>query len=1456
MQQGTGKRHTTEGEACVHFEGLEIGAVSVKWVRLDRQGRVLFEVQRHGGRPEERIREILARRASEEESRIVVTGQAARLLTDLPYRSETECLEKALSFHNRRPDILLSLGGETFSVYPMKDGVIRNVISTSKCAAGTGEFILQQLQRMGLTLDAGLEQARSGRLVRMATRCSVHCKSDATHKLNKGECTPGDIARSLVNDLAKKVSEQVELARWPAGFIVVSGGVSRNGLFVEYLRGFLPRSEIVILEESPYLEAFGAGLVAAELSETPTRPSPARWFRASKSGFAALKPLKEAEPLLDYRVGTRTRNPVEAGGAYILGFDAGSTTTKSVLFNARDGSVGASSYLRTLGNPVRAARECLCRLMEEVGDASIRILQAGVTGSGRELVSVYLGNCPSFNEILAHARAAAAQVPDVDTVFEIGGQDSKYISFLEGVPVDYAMNEGCSAGTGSFIEESASVDMGVPLDAISRMAQDSRRPVAFGERCAAFINTDVRNALQQGVAQEDVIAGLVYSIAENYLSRIVGGRQIGERLLFLGGVALNRAVALALAARSGRRLVVPPHPELMGCVGVSQMILDRLHAGELAERSLRLEDLVQGRMETREPFRCRSCENHCEIQRIEIRGRTVPFGGLCAKYETARHREAPVKEGRDLVALRNGILFEEYGPRPVENPRGRIGLPMALTTLSLFPFYVSFIEALGYEAVLSRPSNAGDRKTNAPVCYPCEIMHGAVSDLFKQEVDFVLLPHVIEMSDAKGGLHSYTCPSTTQIPDLIRAAFPDPGGRILSPHIGLSGSLREATLLEVARSGARMGVSEAEARRAAEHALARYNLCRREILARTREALDALGEEPTVILAGRPYTICSPEVNLSLPRKITSRGYPVVPSDTLPLLDGALPARDVWHFTQQISNAVAHVRARDNFFLCLVSCFSCGPDSSMIHFFRRQLAGRTFCYLEIDSHTAHAGFDTRLGAFLDIIEEGRRKTGDGSRSRTSPRSGPPARNEETVGRARLSEGLDHIVDAEGRRVEYNDPRVVHVWTAPHSPHALRMIEQVYEARGARFRSVGRIRPETMQQARRLCSGRECVPMTGTVGATLEDVENRRSEDEITVYFTLDQEGPCQNGAWPLVWETFTRRLGAKNVICGVWPLARNNYLGLGNEYNLLVNGCLFLGDLFDEARNSLLCLARDREAALQAFEQAFARFLERFRREGDKGIDPALAEWAEVMSAVPLRAAASEAPKVLILGGLNVLFVHDPVIDYFLEQGIVPKLVPYSESLCWLAAETVVRHGFRHGLITPREQFAHRPSKADREEALAFRQSRLNVTLVTSVEKRFRGRMEPSGLLFDEPLPFLEIAEEGHKVASHIGFTETTVTAGRFVCSLKGGLYDGLVNLGSFNCQPAMNAQAVIRPLANASDVPYAAIDCEGPWLSAGQLRLLENVAVRAKRMRAAKNAAGSAVRPGGAADTAQTESA
>ena len=955
-----------------YFEGLEIGAVSVKWVRRTQNGEILNEVVRHEGSPREKIKKIFDRYNVDINSNIVITGQATSFFLNLPYISEVECLEKALSFYNLKPDILLSLGGETFSVYPMKNGIIKNIISTSKCAAGTGEFIVQQLQRMGLSIEEGIEASSKGDFTQLATRCSVHCKSDATHKLNKGECKPEDIVKTLIYDLARKVSEMIDAAQWPTSLIVISGGVALNKVFIENLSSFLQNSEIKVLPESPYLEVFGASLFASELSESFIQYD--NLYKSSKVDFETYDSLKRAENLLDYRVNADNKIEIKAGQKYILGIDAGSTTTKAVLFNILDDSIGASVYLRTLGNPILATKKCITELIEQVGDNSIKSIQCGVTGSAREMVSVYLDNCRSFNEILTHARAATEEVPNVDTVFEIGGQDSKFISFLKGVPIDYAMNEGCSAGTGSFLEESASVDMGILVEKISDIAIKSEHPIAFGERCAAFINTDLRNSLQQGANPDDVVAGLVYSIADNYISRIVGPRQIGENLLFLGGVALNKSVALAIAARSQRKVIVPAHPELMGAVGTALMTRDLLENNIISEENYKLKNLMKGEIQIKNTFRCKACENNCEIQNISIRGKVYPFGGLCSKYRLIRQKNTKIKEGQDLIELRNNLIFNEFGARSLKNPRGTIGIPMALTSHILFPLYTKFINELGYDVVLSNPSKIGNTKTKAPICYPCELVHGAVNDLINRNVDYIFLPHVIEMEIPDGHIHGYTCPSTTTIPDIIRAAFEDVSEKILSPHIGLSEALIETTLKEFGRIACLLGLENKVGINAGFVALSHYKMFREIYYQFGKKKLKDLLKKPSVIIAGRPYVVYPPDINIALPRKIASRGYNAIPSDLLPILNNdATHTRNVWDFTQEINNAVGYVKKYPNLYICFVSCFSCGPDGTMYHYFRQQLEGHTFCYLEIDSHTAHAGFETRVGAFLDIIEERHQK---------------------------------------------------------------------------------------------------------------------------------------------------------------------------------------------------------------------------------------------------------------------------------------------------------------------------------------------------------------------------------------------------------------------------------------------------------------------------------------------------
>jgi predicted nucleotide-binding protein (sugar kinase/HSP70/actin superfamily) len=321
------------------------------------------------------------------------------------------------------------------------------------------------------------------------------------------------------------------------------------------------------------------------------------------------------------------------------------------------------------------------------------------------------------------------------------------------------------------------------------------------------------------------------------------------------------------------------------------------------------------------------------------------------------------------------MIFNEFGVRSLKNPLGKIGIPMALTSYTLFPLYAKFINELGYDVVISHPSKTGNTKTKAPICYPCELVHGAVNDLINRNVDYVFLPHVIELEIPAGYIHGYTCPSTTTIPDIIRAAFENSNQKILSPHISLSEDLIETTIKEFGRIALALGLEYSVGVNAGLVALSHYNMFREIYYEFGKKKLKDLLKKPSVIIAGRPYVVYPPEVNIALPRKIVSRGYNAIPSDLLPLLKNeTLHTRNAWKFTQEIDNAIEYVKNYPNLYICFVSCFSCGPDSTMYHHFRQQLEGHAFCYLEIDSHTAHAGFETRVGAFLDIIEESHQKT--------------------------------------------------------------------------------------------------------------------------------------------------------------------------------------------------------------------------------------------------------------------------------------------------------------------------------------------------------------------------------------------------------------------------------------------------------------------------------------------------
>ena len=526
--------------------GICIGASTVSAVYLSKsENSILMNSVRaipHNGNPKKVIKELFDDHSSI--SKIVVTGKKFRKYLNLSSIPEAEAIELAFEHLHLSADIIISAGGENFIVYLLdKDHKISKVSTGNKCASGTGEFFLQQIKRMDLDADEAVSLGKKGDPYNISGRCSVFCKSDCTHALNKG-VPKENVVAGLSKMMAQKIIELT--SRLPHKRTVLIGGVSKNEAMMRFLKEHF--NDIQVPEEAPYFEALGAAVYG--LDNETISPDFSNIFRTEHSAFTFHKSLKDYQHLVHFK--EMNKGTARYGDECILGLDVGSTTTKAILLRKEDNSILASEYLRTNGDPVFASIECYKSLKDHVKNP-VKIIGLGVTGSGRHIAGLHALSKGIINEIIAHATATIYFDKDVDTIFEIGGQDAKYTYITSGVASDYAMNEACSAGTGSFLEEAAKESLDIDFKEIGSIAMEALNPPNFNDQCAAFISSDIKNALHEGLSKEDIVAGLVYSICMNYNNRVKGNRPVGKKVFMQGGVCYNKAVPVAMAAFNRQR---------------------------------------------------------------------------------------------------------------------------------------------------------------------------------------------------------------------------------------------------------------------------------------------------------------------------------------------------------------------------------------------------------------------------------------------------------------------------------------------------------------------------------------------------------------------------------------------------------------------------------------------------------------------------------------------------------------------------------------------------------------------------------------------------------------------------------------------------------------------------------------------------------------------------------------
>mgnify|MGYP000990090598 CR=1 FL=1 len=579
----------------VYDVGIDVGSVSINCMVIDEHRQVVLETPylRHFGLVYEETLSILKSVYSapfiehpNALRSISFTGVHGQMPAEiLGAAHEVETIAQVVGAMHVVPGVrtIISMGGQDAALFQLThfDGRwhLEAFNMNGPCASGTGSFIDQQAERLALSLygpefqmdQAKLQQTlddfvsqgmQSTYPARVACRCTVFTKSDMIHLQNKGESLPNIIAGLHYGNAANYVSTIVGNRRL-AEPIVFIGGMASNTLQVRAFQHYFPRIQVPPHHTS--LGALGAALQAQEAG----RRNRVDLSRLEQKGFGTEAQFPHGEKLELRLTRFEVDNsllpwPNHGNGppAAYLGVDIGSTSTKYALIDDA-GNLLHKCYIPTRGKPIEVTQNLLRTLMEEVGDR-VRLVALATTGSGRNVVGDFLSADLVIDEITAHARGAVAVDPSIDTIFEIGGQDSKYIHLEKTHPLDFDMNKVCAAGTGSFLHELANKMKINIVKEFQEIALASSRPVHLAERCTVFMESDLVGYAQKGARREDLIAGLCYAIVHNYLNRVVEKRPVGQRVMFLGGPSLNKGIVAAFEKVLGRAILVPRHREVMG----------------------------------------------------------------------------------------------------------------------------------------------------------------------------------------------------------------------------------------------------------------------------------------------------------------------------------------------------------------------------------------------------------------------------------------------------------------------------------------------------------------------------------------------------------------------------------------------------------------------------------------------------------------------------------------------------------------------------------------------------------------------------------------------------------------------------------------------------------------------------------------------------------------------------
>ena len=1432
--------------------GIDVGSVSINCVVLDARRELVYEhpYQRHFGRIAPQtvavLRAVFERCGPHRIEKLAFTGNhgkisAARL--GVPY--EYESITQLLGVLHLVPHAatIISMGGQDAALYRLshEDGQwhLKSFSMNGPCAAGTGSFIDQQAERLASSIyDArvSFSQERVSQILAdfialgrqstcpapVACRCTVFTKSDMIHLQNKGEPLANIIAGLHRGNAANCVST-LAANRAVGRPVVFVGGVASNELQVEAFRRYYPGLQVPPHHTS--VGALGAALFAQGRTER-------RRLRASDlealvqeadSEFPRAPALRLHKTSFSHDVAVPRRPPGRGVRAY-LGIDVGSTTTKTVLMDA-DGDIVHKQYVQTRGRPIEVTQGLLAGVHAEFGDR-LELLGTATTGSGRYVVGDFIRADLVIDEITAHARAAVHWDPSVDTVFEIGGQDSKYIWLENANPLDFDMNKVCAAGTGSFLHELAN-KLGVNIvKEFQELALSSQSPIGLAERCTVFMESDLLSYAQQGARLEDLLAGLCYAIVHNYLNRVVQKRRIGRRVMFLGGPSLNKAVVAAFENVLGREILVPGHREVLGAHGAALSLKERRLTGQrLRSPTPPLASLSQATVSVTEKV-CRAdknCHNQCKLKVYDFGGHKSVWGGECGRYEMRRARR---KVKVNWFKKREAI-FTEYlkghcvdaaelgspsgvAPHTRERIDGRrtIGIPRGLHFLQFGVLWTRFWESLGFAPVLSSKTTqqiamAGVESTISDVCYPIKVFHGHVESL-RRLTGLLFLPTVITMPTPRREETGFYCPLVQGSQYMVSAAMDIPGDMLLSPTVCLNAAVDQVVLDLHRTLGGRLGLSRRQVDHAFREALEVQRAFERELLEHGRGFLDSLGpDESWIVVSGRPYTLYDERLNLHLGERLAKLGIEAIPQD---LLDTAgVDLSDFpnmyWGLGAGILRTARLIKEHPGAYGIHLTNFSCGADSFMEHFYRHVMQPKPYLILELDEHTAAAGVVTRLEAFANVIRNEHRSGCHGSEAR----SAVPAPGVES--RARF-DSLRHKVG----KFSLADKTLL-------IPEMSRAGSQLLAAALRGFGVDAQVMPtyQGLSLGKEFTSGKECFPCQITLGDVLHRLQGDKARlgdafnSENYLYFMAETGGPCRFGMYGKLHRIILDSLDGFSGTCIASITSEDGYaIGgllrpeLRSRFRKAGYVATVVGDVLDRMLWRVRPYEQEPGQADAYFDWALAGLVEVFERHarttGFRQIMNALEEIAR-----PARDLIDPTigPKPLIgLVGEIYLRSHrasnQDLIRLLERHGAEVVSASVAEWLNYVSHCLTQDAG--RGVVHAMQR--RDPGLCGRHlRAWLLHGARLTYQYLRSrqVYRRVGKHLAIHG---DHRIGHIERQLDGDRIFSFRVGTEAALSIGGALEYAAAGC-DGVVNVYPFTCMPSTMCSAILKPMLDRLQIPY-----------------------------------------------------